>query len=130
MLSKQHKKQLIFLLLAALWGYLIYYLSDTPDLASGLPRSYDFVFRKLAHVFVFFVLTYLVAASFDKQDRPYLLFVIVAAIAYSLVDEIHQAFVRGRVASHHDIWIDAVGVYLGIWLYKIKPPNKLFRNVK
>lgn len=54
MLSAKQKRQLLFLLLAALWGYLIFYLSATPDLSSGLPPSYDFILRKLAHIFVFF----------------------------------------------------------------------------
>ena len=35
MISAKQKKQLLFLLLAALWGYLIFYLSDTPDLATN-----------------------------------------------------------------------------------------------
>lgn len=127
MLSVKQKRQLLFLLLAALWGYLIFYLSGTPDLASGLPYKYDFVLRKLAHIFVFFVLTYLVAASLDSQARNYLLFVIVAAIVYALVDEIHQSYVAGRVGSGRDILVDSIGVYFGIWLYKVKPPGKLFK---
>lgn len=130
MLSIKQKRQLLFLVLAALWGYLIFYLSDTPDLASGLPSQYDFVFRKLAHIFVFMVLTYLVAASFESQQRPYLLFVIVAALVYALVDEVHQSFVAGRVGSGRDILVDSVGVYLGIWIYKWRSPDKLFRFKK
>jgi len=130
MLSTKQKKQFLFLLLAALWGYFIFYLSNTPDLASDLPYQYDFILRKLAHIFVFFVLTYLVASSLDSQTRPYLLFVIIAAIVYALVDEVHQTFVQGRVGSSHDILVDAVGVYLGIWLYKMRPPNRLFKYIK
>ena len=130
MISTKQKKQLLFLLLAALWGYLIFYLSDTPDLATTLPYKYDFILRKLAHVFVFLVLTYLVAASLDSQQRHYLLFVIIAAIVYAFVDELHQTFVQGRVGSGRDILVDSVGVYLGVWLYKIRPPDKLFKFMK
>lgn len=130
MLSKKYKQQIIFLLLAALWGYLIFYLSDIPDLATNLPPKYDFILRKLAHSFVFLVLTYLVAASLDRSERHYLLFVIVAAITYALIDEIHQTFVSGRVGSGRDILIDSIGVYFGVWLYKIRPPKKLFKFIK
>lgn len=130
MLSNKQKRQIIFLVLAALWGFLIYYLSDTPNLASGLPYKYDFVLRKLAHIFVFFVLTYLVAASMDSHQRSYLLFVIIAAIAYAVIDELHQTFVSGRVGSPRDIFVDSIGVYLGIWLYKFRPPDKLLKFIK
>ena len=130
MISAKQKKQLLFLLLAALWGYLIFYLSDTPDLATNLPYKYDFVLRKLAHMFVFMVLTYLIASSMDSKQRPYLLFVIVAAIVYAFVDELHQSYVQGRVGSGKDILVDSVGVYIGVWLYKVRPPNKLFKFIK
>lgn len=129
-INEKQKKQLLFLLLAALWGYLIFYLSDTPDLATSLPYKYDFILRKLAHMFVFMVLTYLVAASMDSQQRHYLLFVIVAAIIYAFVDELHQSYVQGRVGSGKDILVDSIGVYMGIWLYKVRPPDKLFKFIK
>jgi len=130
MISNKQKNQLLFLLLAALWGYLIFYLSATPDLSSGLPYKYDFVLRKLAHIFVFTILTYLVASSMDSQHRAYLLFVIIAAIVYAFVDELHQTFVPGRVGSGRDILVDSIGVYLGIWLYKVRPPYKFFKSIK
>ncbi|MBT4516702.1 MAG: VanZ family protein [Candidatus Komeilibacteria bacterium] len=130
MISVKQKKQLLFLLLAALWGYLIFYLSDTPELATDLPYKYDFILRKLAHIFVFMVLTYLIASSMDSQQRHYLLFVIVAAIVYAFVDELHQVFVQGRVGSGQDILVDSIGVYLGVWLYKMRPPKKLLKFIK
>ena len=130
MLSNKQKKQILFLVLAALWGYFIFYLSDTPDLSSGLSYKYDFILRKLAHIFVFLVLTYLVAASLDSRARNYLLFVIVAAIVYALVDELHQSYVAGRVGSGRDILVDSIGVYFGIWLYRVRPPDKLFKIKK
>jgi VanZ family protein len=130
MISRKQKKQLLFLLLAALWGYFIFYLSDTPDLASNLPYSYDFMLRKLAHAFVFMVLTYLVASSLDNKQRHYLLFVIIAVISYAFIDELHQTFVQGRVGSPRDVLVDSVGVFLGIWLYKVRPPDKLSKFFK
>ena len=124
MISSQQKKQLIFLLLSALWGYLIFYLSSVPNLASTLPVSWDFILRKMAHIFVFFGLSYLLANSFDCQQRRYLFIVIVAVISYALIDELHQVVVPGRHGSPKDIAIDSCGVFLGICLYKFKPFNK------
>lgn len=116
----------MFLLLAALWGGFIFYLSAQPDLKSGFPPSYDFILRKLAHMFVFGILTYLIAGSLEKDQRPYLLFVVVAALTYALIDELHQSFVPGRYGSPKDILIDSVGVYFGVWAYKHLPPHKIF----
>lgn len=126
MISKKHKRQLVFLILAALWGMLIFYLSAQPDLTSGFPPSYDFVLRKLAHIFVFGVLTYLIAASLERDQRPYLLFVIITALVYALIDELHQSFIPGRYGTPRDILIDSIGVYFGVWFYKYLPPHKIF----
>ena len=107
---------------------LIFYLSSTPNLSSGLPSTYDLILRKTAHVVVFMVLTYLIASSFDSHNRRYLLFVIVVAVVYAFIDELHQVFVVTRSGNPTDIIIDSVGVYFGIWLYKHQPPNKLFKK--
>ncbi|MBT4849687.1 VanZ family protein [Candidatus Parcubacteria bacterium] len=130
MLHKRQLYQLLFLLAAALWGGLIFYLSSIPDLSSGLSSTYDFVLRKGAHVFVFMVLTYLIASSFDKKERYYLLFVIIAAVVYALIDELHQSFIVSRYGSARDVVIDSVGIYLGIWLYKFFPPDKMIKFLK
>jgi len=122
-----HKEQFFFLLLAALWGYLIFYLSSIPSLSSGLPGMYDFILRKLAHVAVFMVLTYFVASSLSKQNRIYLLFVIVIAVTYAFVDELHQMEVTNRHGSPVDIIIDSFGVYLGVRIYQYLPPKKLLK---
>jgi|GEM_PF-611575 len=127
-LSTKQKQQLFFLLLAALWGVLIFYLSSVPDLKSGFPHSYDFVLRKFAHMFVFFVLTYFIASSFDSHKRGYLLLAIIAAVTYAMIDEFHQTFVSGRYGAPNDIFIDSIGVYFAIWFYKVRPPAKLFKK--
>jgi VanZ family protein len=126
--KRKYKEQIFFLIVAALWGYLIFYLSSVPDLASGLPSMYDFIFRKMAHVCVFMVLTYLIASSLDKDSRAYLLFVIVIVVFYAFVDEFHQTGVVNRHGSPIDIMVDSMGVYLGIRIYQYKPPSKLFKK--
>ena len=126
-LKKKQKQQLIYFILAVLWGLLIFHLSSIPDLSSGLPTWYDFVLRKLAHIVVFMILTYFIANSFDSQKKIYLIFIIFAAITYALIDEMHQAFVVSRSGNAVDIFIDAIGVYLGICFYKTRFLNKLLK---
>ena len=127
MAFKKHQRQIMFFVLAVLWGLLIFYLSAQPDLASGFPPAYDFVLRKLAHMFVFGILAYLIAGSLESQERGYLLFVIIAALTYAFIDELHQSFIPGRYGTPKDILIDSVGVYFGIWFYKYFPAHKVFK---
>jgi VanZ family protein len=126
---KKWQGQLFFFGLAVLWGCLIFYLSGIPNLASGLPHRYDFVLRKLAHITVFAILAYLTAGSFSSQRKPYLLIVIVAVVSYALIDELHQASVPTRSGNARDVLIDSLGVYFGLWFYKIKSPAK-FLGIK
>jgi len=129
MTSKQ-KAQFLFLFLAAIWGIFIFYLSSVPDLASNLPREYDFILRKIAHISVFLVLTYFVAASLGQKKRGYLLFVVLSVVAYALTDEVHQSYIPGRVGSAVDILIDTLGIFFGILLYQYRSPEKVFRKLK
>ena len=118
MLSRQDKKQLVYFFSAIIWGTLIFYLSSLPNLDSGFPFFYDFILRKLAHIFVFFVLTYLVAKSLNNARRLHLWFIITAIVYYSFIDEIHQANIITRHGNYLDILIDSVGIFLGILLHQ------------
>jgi len=130
MLNRKERKQLIYLLLAIFWGLFIFYLSSIPDLKSSLPSWQDFILRKLAHIFVFFVLTYLIANSLVSCKRKYLYFVILVGIAYAFIDELHQSTVLNRYGSAKDILIDSIGVYLAIWVYKCKVGERILKKIK
>ena len=123
MLSRQDKKQLVYFFSAIIWGTLIFYLSSLPNLDSGFPFFYDLILRKLAHIFVFFVLTYLVAKSLNNAKRLHLWFIIIAIIYYSFIDEIHQANIITRHGNYLDILIDSVGIFLGILLFEKRRKN-------
>ncbi len=87
---------------------LIFALSATPDLSSGL-GVWDTVLRKLAHVTIFAVLA-LTLVRATRWRRPILASVI--AIAYAISDEVHQHFVEGRHGTPVDVAIDAIGIGL------------------
>ena len=94
----------------AAWAAVIFALSSVPDLGTGL-GGWDLVLRKLAHAAEFAVLGALLLRALG---RPLTAFVL--GTAYAVSDEIHQAFVAGRVGSPVDVGIDAVGVAVGIVL--------------
>jgi VanZ family protein len=89
---------------------LIFALSATPDLSSGL-GTWDTVLRKLAHITIFAVL-WLALARATCWRRPILATVI--ALLYAVSDELHQSFVEGRHGTPVDVAIDAFGIGLAV----------------
>jgi VanZ family protein len=89
---------------------LIFALSATPDLSSGL-GAWDLVLRKLAHITIFGVL-WLTLARATHWRRPFLATAI--AILYAISDEVHQSFVRGRHGTPVDVAIDTLGIGLAV----------------
>ena len=93
-----------------LWAALIFVLSSIPDLATGL-GSWDYVARKLGHAAEFAVLGGLLMRALGREPLA-----LGLGSLYAVTDEVHQAFVAGRVASPVDWTIDTVGVALGVAL--------------
>jgi VanZ family protein len=87
---------------------LIFGLSATPDLSSGL-GPVDLYLRKAAHVTIYAVLWLALMRATDWR-RPVLATVI--ALLYAATDEFHQAHVAGRHGTPVDVAIDGVGVAL------------------
>jgi VanZ family protein len=90
------------------WAGLIFTLSSIPDLGTGL-GGWDLVLRKLAHAAEYAVLGLLLLRALDHALASFAL-----GVAYAITDEIHQAFVPGRLGSPVDVAIDAAGVAVGI----------------
>jgi len=94
---------------------LIFALSATPDLSSGL-GAWDLLLRKLAHITVFGVL-WLTVARATEWRRPIL--ATVVALLYAASDEWHQSFVTGRHGTPVDVAIDALGIGLAVLAWAI-----------
>ena len=95
-----------------LWAAVIFAFSSVPDLGTGL-GTWDLVLRKLAHAAEFAVLGALLLRALGAE-RP----ALALGIAYAASDELHQHFVPGRRGSVFDVLIDAVGVALGVALWR------------
>ena len=92
------------------WAALIFTLSSVPDLGTGL-GGWDLLLRKLAHAAEYAVVGLLLLRALGRAVAAFWL-----GAAYAVTDEIHQAFVPGRVASPVDFAIDAAGLAIGIGL--------------
>lgn len=107
-------------LIVILWAGVIFYFSSLPNLKSELPNIWDLIFRKLAHMTEYFVLTYfLIKALLGHRinKKQALIAAVLLAIIYAISDEYHQTFIKGRSGVAGDVLIDSVGVAAMVWLW-------------
>jgi len=95
-----------------LWAAVIFAFSSVADLGTGL-GTWDLVLRKLAHACEYALLGALLLRALRSEFAA-----VAAGVAYAITDEIHQIFVPGRVGSPIDVAIDAVGVTVGVLLWR------------
>ena len=95
-----------------LWAALIFTFSSVPDLGTGL-GDWDLALRKVAHAAEYAVLGALLARALRSTVAAG-----VVGVLYAVSDEVHQAFVPGRLGSPVDVAIDAVGVVVGVLLWE------------
>lgn len=133
--------RIIIVILIVIWMLLVFCLSNqNGKQSSGLSKKVAGFFtsdndkieiiepyiRKIAHLseytiggclFVSLMLTY----SFSDRKRLILSFCI--GVEYAMLDEIHQLFISERAGQIIDVFIDSIGVALGICIamlfYKI-----------
>lgn len=103
--------------LVLLWMIVIYYWSSIPDLQSGLEIVWDTVLRKVAHLSEYAILSGLIAHAIGRK-RWQLELALCLSILYAVSDEIHQLFVLQRTGSVVDVGIDAIGIIIGLLLYR------------
>ena len=119
-------KHLKFWAPVLLWAGLIFFFSNIPDLKSELKE--DFILRKIAHIFEYFIFTLLLFRAFKGSlamnlDRLYI-YPAALALLYAISDEFHQFFVDGRYCSLNDVLIDSIGIvvfYTALIFLKGKP---------
>lgn len=97
------------------WAILIFYFSSIPIIKTSDFYLLDFIIKKNAHFFEFFILFLLLYNALPKKNH-HLAFLI--ALLYAFSDEIHQLFVPGRTASLRDVLIDSLGITTALILEK------------
>ena len=93
--------------------------------ASNVPILFGLTIRKLAHIFLYFLLggtSFLFAVTLSVKTaakvRPTVSggIAFVISLLYACLDEVHQSFVPGRAAQIQDVGVDAIGFCLAIVL--------------
>jgi VanZ family protein len=92
------------------WAAVIFTFSSIPSLGTGL-GVWDVVLRKLAHVAEYVILGVLLARAAGRGWTA-----IALGSLYAASDELHQAYVPGRVGAPLDWALDTVGVVIGVAL--------------
>ena len=78
--------------------------------------------RKCGHFLEFFLLAVTVAFPlyvYGVRGIPLMLLAGFICVGFACLDEYHQSFVSGRVASKRDVMIDSMGVFTGIILTRM-----------
>ncbi len=115
------EKFLKFWLPVIIWTGIIFILSAIPNLKSGLEQ--DFIFRKIAHILEYAILTFLLFRAFragGTKTKKAIILSIIITFLYALSDEYHQTFIFGREGRLEDVGIDSIGILITslIWYYK------------
>ncbi len=90
--------------------------------------KYNIVFRKIAHVFIYFILTFIVykvTKVFVKSRNVIISYIVCLIIAIS--DELYQFHIPGRICSLNDVLIDNIGIILMLLLIKINEKRKIIK---
>ena len=75
--------------------------------------------RKLGHILLFGALGFCLRICLESwfSGRRFLTFwSLLIGILYGASDELHQSFVPARSAEWHDVFVDAIGVALGVMI--------------
>jgi hypothetical protein len=106
------------------WVSVIYWLTIAiathlpSGLAVGGPRGSD----KMAHFVAYGLLAFLLAWTISARRRLSTFTyagLLMACLAYALVDELAQIPIPGRVADVWDVLADAVGAVLGLSAHRV-----------
>ena len=141
-------KKYFNLILLILWMLFIFVMSHNSAVSSSNQSSLitdfiskifriedievlEFIIRKIAHLFEYFVLGLLMINYFKKYNNINYLFVsMLLCIIYAFTDEIHQLFIPGRNGNIKDIFIDSIGSLVSVISYYLIYKNNVVKKLK
>ena len=90
-------------------------------------KTTDIIVRKIAHGFEYLTLSILVCflvSEYSLNIKKILIISIIVCLLYSISDEIHQLYVPGRSCELMDVFIDNIGVSLGLIIFYLSGKKK------
>lgn len=102
---------------------------DTKEKTRILNRT-NAIIRKVAHFSIYTLLGIFLMGMMTKtkvKDRWRILITIGLGMLYAILDEFHQSFSPGRTPKITDVYIDTLGIIIGILLVIFA--RKIYRNI-
>ena len=138
-------KKIITFILIVLWMILVFYLSnqvanESSQLSGGLTRKIlevlhmldgktieeqaiiETIIRKLAHFSLYAIggiIIFLHVNLYEITEKRKVITSWTIGTAYAITDEIHQLFVPGRSGEIRDVFIDSLGIIIGIIIIRL-----------
>jgi len=108
---------LFFSILSAIYIFAIFFWADS----SAISQISIFNPFSLLHIPLYGILTILLALTLGpgpkaSSRRRYALVALIA-LAVAILDEMHQYFIPNRDASIMDVFLDALGISLGLYFF-------------
>jgi len=100
------------------WASLIFIMSSIGSVPSAELIWWDLIIKKLAHIFEFAVLYFLLVRAL-KDHRRSLRLAFFITLIYAITDELHQSFTPGRFPSPLDVGFDTFGALI-VYLRKVR----------
>ena len=89
------------------------------------------IIRKIAHFSIYALVGFLLmglVSTFKLKEKNRILISLILGVLYATSDEIHQLFSPGRSAQITDVYIDTLGVLVGIFVILLF--IKIFEKIK
>ena len=89
------------------------------------------IIRKIAHFSIYALVGFLLmglVSTFKLKEKSRILISLILGVLYATSDEIHQLFSPGRSAQITDVYIDTLGILVGIFVILLF--IKIFEKMK
>ncbi|MDI3340204.1 MAG: VanZ family protein, partial [Sphaerobacter sp.] len=116
----------------ALWATVIFMLSSRSQVPSPLGISGTLT-SIAGHLVAYGILGYLLVEAVGVsrvEPGTTARLALLLAVLYGISDEWHQSFVPGRDASLGDLFVDAVGAWLGVALQQTRAAVRGLRRTR
>lgn len=131
-MKKKMLLRIILLILIFIWMYVVFGFSKhTGETSSSLSlrianfftndesiiRIIEPIIRKIAHLSEYALggfLIYGFLLTFEMNSKKQIIMSILLGVIYAITDEVHQLFVPGRSGQVKDVYIDSLGVIIGV----------------
>jgi VanZ family protein len=120
----------VFVWMVVIFIFSTDHFSDARTTAALLRPTISWVIRKLAHWSEYFILAVLLMRALNARSaglipKRHMLWSVIWAMIYAVIDEWHQSFVLSRQARVADVIIDAIGAVCGVLSFYTLASRKL-----